>query len=303
MINQPVMKKYFTLSLLTIFGMFLLAFPASAQDSEAAEPEPLQTRMALEYLCGPGDSVNLKAILSVKRDGKLLALENATVEFFCVGENDLPLKSGKTTQEGHAVITVPMAGLPMDSDGKLSFRARFNATGEYPEAEESVTAKPAWIELAFSVEDTIKTLTVTALQSDSKGNRIPLPGETVVVYIPRLFSLLKIGEVALDEQGSGTLEFPGNLVGDATGNLVVVGKIEEHDDFGFVQGKGEIDWGIPKHYFAAEKPSRELWTPIAPIWMIITLLIMLLGVWAHYAYAVYELVMIKRIGKENETGR
>jgi hypothetical protein len=36
--------------------------------------------------------------------------------------------------------------------------------------------------------------------------------------------------------------------------------------------------------------------------MIITLIIMLLGVWAHYVYAVYELVMIKRLGnKENQT--
>jgi hypothetical protein len=303
MINKPVMKKYFIQFLLTLSGVFLLAIPATAQDTETTEPEPLQTRMALEYLCGPGDSVNLKAVLSVKRDGKLLALENATVEFFCAGESDVPLKPGKTTQEGHAVITVPMAGLTMDSDGKLSFRARFNATGEYPEAEESVTAKPAWINLAFTLEDTVKTLTVTALQKDGKGNKIPLSGETVIIYIPRLFSLLKIGEISLDEQGTGTMEFPANLVGDATGNLAVVARIEEHDDFGFVQGKGEIDWGIPKHYFAAEKPSRELWTPIAPVWMIITLLIMLLGVWAHYAYAVYELVMIKRIGKENETGR
>lgn len=303
MINKPVMKKYFILSLLTIFSSFFWVLPASAQESEAAEPEPLQTRIALEYLCGPGDSVNLKAILSVKRDGKLLALENATVGFFCVGETDIPLKSGKTTQEGHAVITVAMAGLPMDSDGKLNFRARFEATGEYPEAEESVTAKPAWINLAFTLEDTVKTLTVNALQNDSKGNKIPLAGETVHVYIPRLFSLLKIGEISLDEQGTGTMEFPTTLVGDAAGNLTVVARIEEHDDFGFVQGKDEVNWGIPKHYFAAEKPSRELWTPIAPIWMIITLLIMLAGVWAHYAYAIYELVMIKRIGKKNETGR
>jgi hypothetical protein len=39
---------------------------------------------------------------------------------------------------------------------------------------------------------------------------------------------------------------------------------------------------------------RELWTPIAPLWMIITLIIMLTGVWAHYIYAIIQLVLIKR---------
>ncbi len=34
--------------------------------------------------------------------------------------------------------------------------------------------------------------------------------------------------------------------------------------------------------------------------MIITLVIMLAGVWAHYAYVVYELVMIKRLSKKKE---
>jgi len=31
----------------------------------------------------------------------------------------------------------------------------------------------------------------------------------------------------------------------------------------------------------------------APLWMIITLIVMLTGVWAHYIYAIYELIIIK----------
>jgi len=122
----------------------------------------------------------------------------------------------------------------------------------------------------------------------------------VHIYVPRLFSLLKIGEISLEEDGTGTLEFPKEIVGDTLGNLVVIAKIEEHDQFGFIEGRNTINWGVHKQYYTAEVPSRELWTPIAPLWMIITLLVMLAGVWAHYVYAVYELVMIKRLSKKDK---
>jgi len=61
-----------------------------------------------------------------------------------------------------------------------------------------------------------------------------------------------------------------------------------------------INWGVHKQYYKAEVPSGKLWTPIAPLWMIITLIIMLAGVWAHYFYAVYELIMIKRLSKKEK---
>ena len=112
--------------------------------------------------------------------------------------------------------------------------------------------------------------------------------------------MLKIGEISLDDAGTGTLEFPKEIVGDTLGNLSVLARIEENDNFGNVQGQNVVNWGVHKQYYKAEVPSRELWTPIAPLWMIITLIIMLAGVWAHYLYAVYELIMIKRLSKKEK---
>jgi hypothetical protein len=81
---------------------------------------------------------------------------------------------------------------------------------------------------------------------------------------------------------------------------LVIAKIEENDNFGNVQGKSTVSWGIPKQYFLAERPARELWTPVAPVWMIVTLIVMLLGVWGHYIYAVIQLVIIKRHSKQKK---
>jgi hypothetical protein len=260
---------------------------------------PAETKLTLSYLCGPQDSVTLTATLLVKTGDNTFALQNARIDFLVADQNNnIPSGTVATDQEGIAKITLLSKNLPSDKEGIVTYVAKFTETGKYPSAEATTAAKPALIKLVFSIEDSVKTLKVIATQYNSKKEEVPVTDVTVIIYIPRLFSLLKIGEIALDETGTGTLEFPKEIVGDTLGNLVVVAKIEEHDLFGFVQGKNTINWGIPKQYYKAEVPSRELWTPIAPMWMIITLIIMLLGVWAHYIYAVYELVMIKRLSKK-----
>ncbi len=294
------MKKHISVAALLIACCYFVLSPCLVK---AAGPDSLdvvvESRMTLNYLCGPLDSVLLSATLLIKRGDNTLALQNVTIDFVVKGESsDVPVGKAITDQEGIARLSFIHTGLPADKDGLIVYTAKYAGSAKYPEAENSFTAKPSMLKLFFSIEDSVKILKVTATQKDAKGESVPIPNETVSIYIPRLFSLLKIGEITLDETGTGTLEFPKEVVGDTLGNLTVLAKIEEHDIFGFVQGKNTINWGVPKQYYKAEVPSRELWTPIAPMWMIITLIIMLLGVWAHYVYAVYELVMIKKLSKK-----
>lgn len=296
------MKKALT----SISLLFLLVFMglqpkyAFAEEKADSANVPVESKLMLNYLCS-SDSAILTATISIRRGDISLALENAVIEFTASdGTITTILGTAKSSQEGIAVFKRLVAGLPADKEGMVSYTAKFAGNDKYPEAEASFAAKPAKIKLFFSIEDSLRIMKVTATQKNEKGEEVAIPGETVFVYVPRLFSLLKIGEIALDETGTGTLEFPKEIVGDTLGNLVVMAKIEEHDKFGFVQGQNVINWGVHKQYYQAEVPSRELWTPIAPMWMIITLLIMLAGVWAHYFYAVYELIMIKRLSKKNK---
>jgi len=293
------MKSVFAFLIFLVSLVSLVLPPLNAQAEEKTDSiaPPAESRLALAYLCS-ADSVILTATLSIKKGESILALENASVEFSALNGTGGELL-GKTTtdQEGNAVLKFAHAGLPADKEGIISYAAKFIGDDKYSESESSFSAKPVRIRLFFSIEDSLRILKVTATQKNEKGEEVAIPAETVLIYVPRLFSLLKIGEIVLDENGSGTLEFPKTIVGDTLGNLMVMAKIEEHDKFGFVLGKNTINWGVHKQYYKAEVPSRELWTPIAPLWMIITLLIMLAGVWAHYMYAVYELIMIKRLSK------
>jgi hypothetical protein len=274
----------------------LLAVAQPKKDS-VTEISPSIT---LNYL-NSNDTIILTANIFNRKDEGVFVIQNAVIEFTASGDKETQsLGQAKTDVEGNAILKVLFTkGLPKDKEGKTTYTARFAAKGKYLAASESVSAKYAKITVNFSKEDSLSFILLTATELDSKETVKALPKQKVVVYVPRLFNLLKIGEAELDDVGSGRVEYPGKLVGDSLGNITIIARIEESDLFGNIQGQSSISWGIPKQYYLAEKPTRELWTPIAPIWMIVTLVIMLAGVWAHYVYAVVQLIKIKQLSKKN----
>jgi hypothetical protein len=261
----------------------------------------ITTKLSLLYLNTSNDTIVLTANLYISKDDGPFALENAWIEFTASAGNDIKeLGKIKTDDQGNAVLKVHVkSGLPKDKDGKTVFTVKFNRKGKYLPSSENTTAKPARISVTFSKEDSLRFIKVSAKQVAINGQLTPIQKEKVIVYIPRLFNLLKIGEIEVDDNGEGQINCPDKLVGDSLGNLTFIARIEENDIYGNVQGQSSITWGIPKQYYLAEKPSRELWTPVAPIWMIVTLIIMLTGVWAHYIYAVGQLIKIKFAKKKD----
>jgi hypothetical protein len=295
------MKKYLyiiiSLSVITVLSVPSLTRAEEKKDSSMIK----ESRLTFSYVCTSNDSVCLTANLYIKKEGDPFGLMNATISFFSNQDNTtIPLGTSVTDQDGNAVLNVIISRLNPGKDGMITYVAKFAGSPKYTEVSASLTAEPAKLRITFNIQDSIRYLNVTGTRKDSKGQEVTLPKETVLLYVPRLFSLLKIGEVTLDDEGKASFEFPNDIVGDTLGNLKIIAKIEENEKYGFVQGTSNINWGVPKQYYKAEVPSRELWTPIAPLWMIITLVIMLAGVWAHYMYAVWELFMIKLNNKKDK---
>ena len=295
---QSKKKIFINLVLVSLLCLGNSLFGQANSDSVT----PITPNLSLNYLCSSDDSIILTANIYVRRETGLFSLENAEIDFsLSNGAETIDLGTVKAGNDGNAVMKLAANNrLLRDKEGKATYAATFKGNSRYLPTQESLAFKPALIEISFSKEDSIHTIHVKALQIEANDDKKPLPGTTVNIYIPRMLSDLKIGEVALDENGEGTLEFTGGVVGDSLGNLVFIGRIEENEIFGTVQGRASISWGIPKQYFLAERPTRELWTPIAPVWMIVTLIIMLAGVWGHYLYAIIQLAGIKKISSKKK---
>jgi hypothetical protein len=296
------MKSYKKASFF-IFLIFLVLYQnlSSAQEKKDTVMEITPT-ISLAYWSNSNDTIILKANIFVRRETGTFGMQNAEIGFSMSDGNEKKnIGTVKAAYDGNATLKFPVkSGLLKDKEGKTTYTADFPGKGNYLSTSASVTVKLAQIQLTFSKVDSIHTIYVKVTQTEGNNEIKPVPKESVIIYVPRMLSDLKIGEISLDENGTGSVEYTGGLVGDSLGNLVVIAKIEENDNYGNVIGQSTVSWGIPKQYFLAERPARELWTPIAPVWMIVTLIIMLAGVWGHYIYAVIQLIIIKRQSKQKK---
>jgi hypothetical protein len=213
-------------------------------------------------------------------------------------KNVLKLGTSATGADGNAVFTVKnMTGLTPNDAGVFKFQAKSDETDKYAASEQSLAVKDARVEIGFSQVDSVRKITYRGVIRDPKGEEVPLANTDILLYVPRLFSMLKIADGWLAEDGKGESDFPVNLTGDSLGVVKIYARIEGSADFGNLEASAETNWAQKRHHEKREGPQRELWTPIAPLWMIITLIIMLTGVWAHYMYAIVQLVLINKAGK------
>lgn len=286
-------KKYLLISCCLMIALM------TGLNAFASENDKLEIYMELSTWKYANDSRVLVASMTANDDSGEIPVVGVTVAFISSTDTtDLVLGSIESDSEGKAKLNLdPAIILPVNEEGYINFIALFEGDDHFEMAEAELAIKDAWIDISFFIEDSVKMIQYEGSIIDVDGTEIPLADDDIYLYVPRMFSLMIIEEGWLEEDGHGSMEFPLDLIGDSTGLITVIARIEEHFDYGNLEASAQIDWAIPWHTEKREGPQRELWTPIAPLWMIITLIIMLAGVWGHYIYAVFQLYKIKKAAK------
>lgn len=253
----------------------------------------------LQYFKNTENARILKTTLTYSFNRMELPLPGMEVSFYSAGTEKELLGKAVTDIKGAAklILTNEMK-LATGDDGKWPFNSEFSGNDTIEAASADLSVKDVILEVTLTEPDSIKTVSVKAYTID-KGKEVPVTGELVLVYLPRMFSLLPIGEITLDDTGNGTLEFPSDLPGDKEGKLTVITKFEENENFGNVEQTEVLKWGVPTEY-SVPTDHRALWTKTAPKWMIYTLSILLAGVWGHYLFAIISLIRIRLNAKRQE---
>jgi len=291
------MKRIIQLLILVI-TLFAGYMPLKAQD-KADTTGPAVTVLRFTCVSTSDDSIQLKSVVNVKHDDGNTNLFNAPVVFYAAGaEGEFKIGETKTNVHGEAILKIPARNsYPRNDQQMLTLKSVYEGSEKYEASEGEFGLKPAKLKVSFYEEDSVRYVKIEGTQLNSDGTETPITEGTVIIGVPKMLSILRIAEITLDSTGIGSAEFPMDIIGDSLGNLTVVAFIEENDIFGNVRASADNNWGLPKHLISPDRPTRELWTPIAPLWMIITLIIMLAGVWGHYVYAVVQLFMIKKSAK------
>ncbi len=260
--------------------------------AQKAEPET-----EFKYVKNTDNSRTLTySVKYIKGDAKKSSEATNVPISFNTGIAKENTKIVNTNSFGIAQYIIPAdQKLPLNN-GKYSFSATIIENPLLESKSDSITLIDLGLEMKLEVIDSVKTIVFSTFEIDYKGLQTPVKAD-VVFYVPRTFSKLKVGEGSTDEKGNGEIEFPNGIPGDSIGNLTVIARVEENEMYENVENVQTIAWGVATNYHIA-KFHRALWTTVAPRWMIITLTILLLGVWGHYIFVVYKLYRIQKVSKQ-----
>lgn len=188
--------------------------------------------------------------------------------------------------------------LPKDENGKCILEANYDGNDTYRSASNDIEIIDVDLSFDFKVEDSVKYLYVTANSINGMGEKVPVEELSINIGVQRLYSVLPLDEMETDEDGIGELEIPDDIPGNAEGALTFVAKIDDHDEFGTVTKTAEYSWGIPVSYEVNRLP-RQLFTDEAPLWMIASVFIILLGAWYHFFLSISKLIKLRKAGEES----
>jgi len=280
--KKKVIYTILLLSLLPVFSVNLFS-----QEKTVISPY-----IQLQYFKNTDDQRILQTILTYSKNRMELPLPGMEISFFTVGDQKELVATALTDNKGVARFELSSdIKLKADRNGVWAFSSEFKGNDTIEAGTSEITVKDVRLEMILSVIDSIKTITVNAFVKEN-GTEKPVSGEAIKIYVPRMFSLLPISELTLDEAGTASVEFPSDLPGDKEGNVTLIAKFEENQTFGNVEKRETLTWGLPTDY-SVPVTHRALWTKTAPKWMIYTLSVLLAGVWGHYLFALISLIRIK----------
>ena len=271
--------------------LFISLLPFLSLQVRSQDAARIKPYVTLQYFKETDGRRILQTTLTYSKNRMELPLPGMEVAFYTGADKKVLLTKISTTDKGIARFELSDDMKPEIVDGMWAFSSEFIGNDTIKGETSEVSVRDMRLEMSLNEADSIKTITLNAFTTEG-GKDTPVSGEAVTVYVPRMFSLLPVGELTLDDAGSATMEFPSDLPGDKEGNLVIIAKIAENATYGNIEKRETIKWGRPTDY-SVPVNHRALWTTIAPRWMIYSLSVLLAGVWGHYLFAIISLIRIK----------
>ncbi len=204
-----------------------------------------------------------------------------------------------------------------NGEGRVAFPSSFKSSWDsldvftivaesVPAAKEESLSAEMTIKKAILVLDTANddgTRTVSAQLKEKRGDEwVAIPEIEMKLKIKRSLGNLNLGNEEIftaDEEGTASSEFvKDSMPGDEKGNLVIMARVEDNDDYGNLTVEKTVPWGKPV-LSVAHVWERTLWSTgtNAPLWLIVLAFVITGGVWGTLFYLVRQMFKIRKMGK------
>ncbi len=284
LVSKTVIATLFVLS---------LTLPSKAVDKSTAQ-------MRLDY--NKIDSSSYVTLQVRTRDGrKYLPAEGVIVNLFLNEESKQGMMGNVITdEEGKGIYILPGKFYnAYDTLTEWNFIARILGDSNLEDQRKYLKVKKAELQMDLIQEDSLHQVLVS-LYEHTNGHLIPVPEIQIKIFVRRMFGLLPIdnGYAFTDDQGQVVVNYPNNIPADTSGNVSIVAKVIDHDDFGNITIEQNMKWGDAVNVEDILS-KRTLWSTRskAPFWLIVAANSVILGIWGVIIYLVYQLVRVNRIGK------
>jgi hypothetical protein len=293
-IYKTILGNTFTAVVLVIIMLFSVRVNAQADSVKAKEtPTMLSPSFELLTVQKTDGSIDLKAAIKAKVKGTFIKLPLLKVKFLLITDTtEKELGFLITDRNGKAVFTCKPGSVEAGKEGSLHFKAVYAGNKSIEAADAEVTVKRGKLEISPVKDDSLFKVRVKF--TDLSGGPDSIAANTTVsVFVQRSFNPLKLGEGTTDESGEAIIEIPAKLPGDAKGNITLLARIDENENYGNLEAALAQPWGVRVSDKLQDMP-RALWSAHPPLWMLITFIILVGTVWGHYIVIIYELFRLRK---------
>jgi len=179
----------------------------------------------------------------------------------------------------------------------ISFLRSFHKGYVQPQPGQKPGVSANRLKLSMNYDTAKKKIMVKAVELTKDGPR-PAKGAEIMVFVQRYFGNMQIADPkATSDFGYASFDWPQDLPGDKTGNVIVGAKV--NDPTGNLQEaivKDTLAIGVP-----TDKPSltdtRAMWSTRdkAPVWVILAYTLSVLVVWYFIFYIILSVLDIRKI--------
>lgn len=246
-----------------------------------------------------------------KPEKRYLPAAGVEVVLYTSEINETSLLGNITTDDnGRGTYTLNKEQFELAEEKKITqYFAVVNESESLKRKEADIIINDVKIDVEY-FGDTIwrKQIYVHVFETDSAGESIPQEDVEIEFLVERPLSPLPImdvfnpsddeGNTFTDKNGNISLNFPDDLPGDIDGNLQILIRIVEHDDYGTVEVSDIKQWGVPT-VINDLTLKRSLWASSAnaPISLLIFINSLILAVWGIIFYIVYKIFHIRKLGR------
>ncbi len=287
--------------LMFLLGLIILSNASTMAQEDINEGEKISPDVSMNYFLKGDEEYSVKISVSHRVDRERIPLSNVLINLYLNEETKAGMMgSQNTNEEGIAVFPLVNKFIEAkDSLTSYTFIAKIYNDAQVEDGLHELIIKPAKLKMELTEDEGVRRIQLTLITSDEEGEEMGVEDAELVVYVKRSFSLLPIsGDYCFtDDEGLAEVEFPENMPGDENGDLVIVSRLQEHEEYGNFELNQTANWGIPKAIQAEEEKALWASRKNAPIWLILMSNGIILVVWFVIFYIVGQIRKVHLIGK------